>query len=193
MHARSASHQKVGVLSETRILEPPLGFEPRTFALQKRCSTAELRWHCIAPYPTSSFALVAGTAAAPLGRASPVPRAGAKVANTDSSYNGVLSFTILRITSFLYSNVPFQRELERNTRLLFYKFIPNVFSFSRMRGFPTVPTGLPGVFYHCLLFLAFPLIFGARSVFSLSSPNSRSHQMRRALEILPKNRKAFVY
>lgn len=26
-------------------LEPPLGFEPRTHALQKRCSTTELRWH----------------------------------------------------------------------------------------------------------------------------------------------------
>ena len=25
-------------------MKPPLGFEPRTFALQKRCSTAELRW-----------------------------------------------------------------------------------------------------------------------------------------------------
>src|SRR3989338_2167968 len=28
-------------------MEPPLGFEPRTFALQKRCSTAELRWRII--------------------------------------------------------------------------------------------------------------------------------------------------
>ena len=37
--ALRASHQKVGLLSETRILEPPPRFELGTFALQKRCST----------------------------------------------------------------------------------------------------------------------------------------------------------
>ena len=26
-------------------MEPPLGFEPRTYCLQNSCSAAELRWH----------------------------------------------------------------------------------------------------------------------------------------------------
>ena len=37
--ALRASHQKVGLLSETRILEPEAGIGPATPALRKRCST----------------------------------------------------------------------------------------------------------------------------------------------------------
>ena len=39
------------------VLEPPLGFEPRTHALQKRCSTTELRWQIFSNVgiPTSLF------------------------------------------------------------------------------------------------------------------------------------------
>ncbi len=40
--ALCASHQKVGLLSETRILERCTGFEPVTFCLGSRRSTAEL-------------------------------------------------------------------------------------------------------------------------------------------------------
>ena len=42
--ALCAAHASVGQKSKSLILEPPLGFEPRTFTLQKCCSTTELRW-----------------------------------------------------------------------------------------------------------------------------------------------------
>ena len=36
--ALRASHQKVGLLSETRILEPMVGIEPTTYRLRSDCS-----------------------------------------------------------------------------------------------------------------------------------------------------------
>ncbi len=42
--ALCASHALGSSVSFSTKLEPPLGFEPRTFSLQKSCSTTELRW-----------------------------------------------------------------------------------------------------------------------------------------------------